>query len=116
MHQPPDNTVLLHDAGRRRWLLFRDPVSVLRASTVTEVVPLLHEVTQAVEGRSLYAAGFVSYEAAPAFDAALRTHDAAGFPPAWFGLYGPPEEVASPASEVGDLPAMDWQPSVSIAS
>jgi len=115
MDQPSDGSVLLHVAGRRRWLLFSEPVATLYAYTPADVLPLLTEVAQAVARRSLHAAGFVSYEAAPAFDAALRTRVADDFPLAWFGLYDPPAEVASPVAEAGAVVPVDWQPSVSTA-
>lgn len=118
MHQPPDNAVLLHDAGRRRWLLFRDPVAVLRAATPGEVAPLLHEVSRAVDRGALHAAGFISYEASPAFDPAQRTRPPDDFPLAWFGLYAGPVEVPSPDAGA-TLPAgeaADWQPSMSAAA
>ncbi len=119
MHQPPDNAVLLHDAVRRRWLLFRDPVAVLCAATPAEVVPLLHEVADAVDRRGLYAAGFLSYEAGPAFDPAQRTHPPDDFPLAWFGLYAAPVEVPSPvagAAPAASPASVDWQPSLSTAA
>jgi para-aminobenzoate synthetase/4-amino-4-deoxychorismate lyase len=49
------------------WLSFNDPVEVLTARTPNEVLDCLDRV----ERSGLWAAGFVSYEAAPAFDDAL---------------------------------------------
>ena len=53
---------------------------------------------QAVVQDGLYAAGFVSYEAAPAFDGSLVVNDDGHFPLLWFGLYEGVEEVELPAA------------------
>ena len=78
------NVVLKH-AGK--WLYFQNPEKVLRAERVEEVVPLLREA----EESGLFVAGFVSYEAAPAFDSALTTHPSDGFPLLCLGLFNAPE-------------------------
>ncbi len=77
--------VVLKHAGR--WLHFGQPVRVLRAEAIEQVGPMLKEA----EESGLFAAGFLSYEAAPAFDHALKTHPAAGFPLLCIGLFHAPE-------------------------
>ncbi len=73
----------------------------------------LREVETLVTGQGLMAAGFVSYEAAAAFDAALVTHeDGSGFPLLWFALYHQGQPVAWPASGC-DLPDLSWESSIS---
>ena len=80
---------------------------------------MLAEV-EAAARRGLYAAGFVTYEAAPAFDPALRVHaplaaaqTGAHLPLAWFGLFAdaspaaplprnPPTAPAGARSKAGD--------------
>jgi len=83
--------VVLHDARARCWLHFHEPVEVVVARTPEEVLPLVRRVEQRVEGEALHAAGFLSYEAAPGFDSALKVRTPEGFPLAWFGLYRAPE-------------------------
>jgi len=101
-------SVLLCDP-KRGWLLFERPLRILKASETAEVLPLLKEVEQAVaEGR--HAAGFVSYEAAPAFDPAFRVRPNSDFPLAWFGLYETPTVVELPANDDDPLPP-EWTPS-----
>ncbi|HEY5653637.1 MAG TPA: aminodeoxychorismate synthase component I [Pontiella sp.] len=64
---------------------------------------------QEAEKSGLFAAGFISYEAAPAFDHALKTHSSDGFPLLCMGLFRAPdvleeiEEVPSFAYEIGAL-------------
>jgi para-aminobenzoate synthetase/4-amino-4-deoxychorismate lyase len=131
-------TVILHDARRGGWLAFRKPVAVVAAITVGEVLPALRTAEALVNGRGLHAAGFVSYEAAPGFDATLKVRglDAAGDGPSgrlnpgrmpllWFGLYDGPEWVAAPEAgedDPAETPTRDgdavgaaeaWVPSVS---
>ena len=75
---------------------FVDPVEIVCARRVEEVLPTLRRVQEAVQG-GLYAAGFVAYEAAPAFDPAMATPtDRSELPLIWFGLYTAP----SPTDEM----------------
>ncbi|MEP7357006.1 MAG: aminodeoxychorismate synthase component I [Anaerolineales bacterium] len=105
------NTVILRDATRGEWLAFRAPVDVIEARTAAEVLPVLRRAEALVNERGLYAAGFVSYEAAPGFDAALPVRtDTSDFPLLWLGLYAEPEVVAAP--EAGPPLAGEWAPSV----
>jgi para-aminobenzoate synthetase/4-amino-4-deoxychorismate lyase len=113
MFYPTRHDVILHDAATRRWLRFSQPHRVLRARHPREVIPLLTEMAQAVEQQGLYAAGFLAYEAAPAFDAALQVRPAHDFPLIWFGLYDPPEEIALPhGTTLPPTPELTWQPSL----
>ena len=59
--------------GGARSFRFRELRRILRAERLEEVVPVLEEVERAAAA-GLHAAGFVAYEAAPAFDPALVTH------------------------------------------
>ncbi|GMV99036.1 MAG: aminodeoxychorismate synthase, component I [Candidatus Hydrogenedentota bacterium] len=68
---------------------YHSPVSIFRADSTGDVLPLLTEVGLAVEG-GLHAVGFISYEASPAFDSALMCHPPIGFPLAWFALFEGP--------------------------
>lgn len=69
--------------GRRT---FVDPQIVLRADRVEDVVPVLQRVEQAT-AQGAWAAGFVTYEAAPAFDPAMVVATPHRMPLAWFGIY-----------------------------
>ena len=65
------------------WLSFKNPVEVLTARTSDEVFQCLKKI----ERSGLWAAGFVSYEAAGAFDDALKTHPSGNLPLLQFGLF-----------------------------
>jgi para-aminobenzoate synthetase/4-amino-4-deoxychorismate lyase len=87
--------------GGGRSFRFGGARGVLRAERVDEVLPVLAAVERAVAG-GLHAAGFVAYEAAPAFDPALTTHPPdPRLPLAWFALYERRED-ADPAYDAAD--------------
>ncbi|HYH79365.1 MAG TPA: aminodeoxychorismate synthase component I [Longimicrobium sp.] len=66
---------------------FAGPRAVLRADAVADVLPVLAAVETAV-AEGMHAAGFVAYEAAPAFDPALAAHPRdPRLPLAWFAVF-----------------------------
>lgn len=68
-------------------LVFAGPVAVEQAMRQEDVLPALERLDAAVHS-GLWAAGFIAYEAAPAFDAALTAHaPQSGLPLLWFGLF-----------------------------
>ena len=69
--------------GRR---LYREPVRVLTAHDVSEVIPALRAV-EAGLAEGLHAAGYIAYEAAPAFDNALQVRSGNRTPLLCFGLF-----------------------------
>ncbi len=65
------NGVVIHDAALQCWLYFRNPRRIISAHRIEEVIPALNLIEKTVNKHGLYAAGFIAYEAAPAFDPAL---------------------------------------------
>lgn len=107
------DTALLHDARNRRWLAFDAPVEVLVARSPGEVAAHLRRVESAVGREELYAAGFLSYEAAPAFDDKLPVLAARPLPLSWFALYREPRVLDSlplPEADAYDLEGMAFTP------
>ena len=90
------SSVIIRDMAENRWLRFQDPCEVLQTSRLDEVMPLLQRMEARIDQERLYAAGWVSYEAAPAFDPALAVREPGDFPLLWFGLYRRGEPVALP--------------------
>jgi para-aminobenzoate synthetase / 4-amino-4-deoxychorismate lyase len=109
---PPD--LILRDARRQEWLQFSDPLDVISVRQVDEVPLALEKVAQVVEQDRHWAAGFLSYEAGPAFDPALQAHPPDDFPPLWFGIFRSPEVLASlPQARIGPgFRLADWSISV----
>jgi para-aminobenzoate synthetase/4-amino-4-deoxychorismate lyase len=78
-----------------------------------EVIPQLCEVYDATQKMGLYAAGFISYEAAPAFDSSLPGKTDDEFPLMWFGLFRKPDERDTlPKRSTIDPASLKWEPSV----
>ena len=86
--------VVARDAASGRWRVFEKPVEVVTARTVDEVIPALQKVEAECANNGRHAAGFVSYEAAPAFDRALITWPPDSFPLLSFGLYPTVDEAS----------------------
>lgn len=99
-------TVLLElDGAGPGPLLFSAPRRVIEAASLEEVPGALLAVERAA-AEGAWAAGYVAYEAAPAFDAALRARPKGPGPLAWFGIYGAPSSTPPPPegdAELGPL-------------
>lgn len=109
-------TAVIYDAGQRKWLRFSQLRQTLHAASLEQVRPLIEKVERLVQVHGWWAAGYLSYEASPAFDFALAAHPPGALPLVWFGLYDPPqisdalpEDDLTPGYTLGD-----WQPSVSL--
>jgi para-aminobenzoate synthetase/4-amino-4-deoxychorismate lyase len=112
--------VVLKDPASTGWLLFESPLRIIQAWQVEEVLPALAALEAAATQDRLFAAGFISYEAAPAFDPALVARPDGDFPLLWFGLYKPPQKLDflpavenHPDLEAAPNLPLDWLPSVS---
>jgi para-aminobenzoate synthetase/4-amino-4-deoxychorismate lyase len=81
------NSALIRDAKKDCWLLFQNPNFIFSTTSIDEVLPMLQKIEQMVNEKELYAVGFISYEASPAFDPALKVLKNDSFPLIWFGLY-----------------------------
>ena len=77
-------------------LAFQRPRRVLTADEPSGVRPLLRAV-EAESAAGRWAAGFLAYEAAPAFDRALRVRPPRRGPLACFGIYDAPGEPPCPS-------------------
>ena len=100
-------------AGRA---VLADPVQVLTAER-PEDVPGVVAAVEAAAADGLHAGGYLSYEAAPAFDPAMRVRSGGDMPLAWFGLFdgvtapGPDGAAADSAHDGGPTPSWeaDWR-------
>lgn len=108
----PPTLIVLHDAARASWLYFENPLEIIRIARLDEVIPALRRIETLVKKNGWYAAGLVSYEAAPAFDPAFVTRAPDAFPLLWFGLYAGPR-IGPPPAPTDAAPALEtWSPSV----
>lgn len=95
------------DEGRPTSLAFHDPVAVHEARELSQVRGVLLAAERAALSGA-WVVGYVAYEAAPAFDAALavRPGGTLSAPLAWFGVFDAPHEVAEP--QAIETPAGPW--------
>lgn len=107
--------VVLHDAAQQRWLCFSDPCQIVQTGRLDEVQPALQFIERSTEEKGCCAAGFLSYDAASAFDPALQTRLTADVPLLWFGLYPAPTVVDLPDPDFGAYSLGETIPSVSRA-
>ena len=112
------NEVLLKSS--KEWLHFTNPHRIISVAGIDDVHNALQEIERLVEKDGWHAAGFVSYEAAPAFDSALHVLSAEDFPLLWFGLYPEPHIIKTTevfakrlvGRDLGGLVVLNWQPGI----
>jgi para-aminobenzoate synthetase / 4-amino-4-deoxychorismate lyase len=123
--EPQINEVILKQNDE--WLYFSNPHRVIEIHALDAVVPVMQMIENLVNDNGWHAAGFVSYEAAPAFDKAFNViHERrvaktmGGFPFLWFGLYPAPRliSLSEPFDQTQDMPAspnqaISWSSTVS---
>jgi para-aminobenzoate synthetase / 4-amino-4-deoxychorismate lyase len=97
--------------GKIKPLTFQQPVRVIAAHKEEDVLPSFQLVQEAVDN-GYYAAGFLSYESAPAFDSAFNVKSGGAFPLLWFGIFTKPE--AGEISSDGDFSVSNWEPSITM--
>jgi hypothetical protein len=82
MRPQTDEIILRHTDG---WQHYHNPHrKILQIDRLDQILPtFMHELETLVEANGWHAAGFLSYESAPAFDPALSVRpDPSGFPAA----------------------------------
>lgn len=93
---PKKGTVICRISGCRetspQWGYFEDPVKIIETTDVEHVNKSLFDIEKETS-RGRFAAGFISYEASPAFDSAHTAKQISDFPLVWFGIYDKPPQV-----------------------
>jgi para-aminobenzoate synthetase/4-amino-4-deoxychorismate lyase len=106
------NQAVLHRADTGQWLRFVNPSEIITTDRADEVVPALTKIESLVNSRGWYAAGFLSYEAANAFDPAFCTKESGAFPLLWFALYPKAEDYVLASPEYGAYSLSEPFPSI----
>lgn len=94
-------------------LQFNNPLKIITTDLVDEVIPCLAQVEKAVNA-GYYAAGYLSYEAASAFNADFTVHKNNHMPLIWFGIFNEPIKIE--LDKRNGFNTTPWEPSVSTAS
>ncbi|HSG44131.1 MAG TPA: aminodeoxychorismate synthase component I, partial [Anaerolineales bacterium] len=108
--KPTVNEVILK--GTDGWLHFSNPDQIITVNDLDDVILALREIENMISANNCHAAGFLSYEAAPAFDEAHQTHQPDDFPLLWFGLYSAPRLISMPKPD-STKPDLSWSPTTS---
>lgn len=90
------NCGLIQDGNSGGWWQFQDAREIFVIEALDKVLPALRQIEERVNGKGLWAAGFISYEAGPAFDPAIRARTPGAGPLLWMGLYPPPQLIQFP--------------------
>ncbi|MEH7245949.1 aminodeoxychorismate synthase component I [Neobacillus niacini] len=97
--------------GKVKPVTFQKPLRVITAHKIEDVIPSFQLVQEEVEN-GFYAAGFLSYESAPAFDPAFRVKRGSSMPLLWFGIFSEPGHQYLNSS--GTFTLSEWKPSISM--
>ncbi|MDN3436662.1 aminodeoxychorismate synthase component I [Planococcus sp. APC 3900] len=97
-----------NEDGEVEPLFFTDPLEVLETHVLAEVPAILEKLEQAVS-KGFYAAGYVSYEAAPAFQVEMQTQPAGEMPLVWFGIFKEPQKAAVSSEEQQPYKVSEWK-------
>ncbi len=95
-------------SGEASRLFFEKPRRILIVNLLEEVIPALQEVENEVNSGAT-AAGFISYEAASAFDSALKTPPHSALPLLWFGIFRAPSPLPEKIDSIENYP-LRWEP------
>ncbi|MGW6298035.1 aminodeoxychorismate synthase component I [Peribacillus butanolivorans] len=109
MKQEEPLSLLFHFTDKqdvKKPLYFTEPKEVFIAHSLQDVLPQFQKVQAAIE-QGYYAAGYVSYEAAPAFEKSFKVKEGAKMPLLWFGIFEKPEEFLGKIT--GSFQLNDWE-------
>jgi para-aminobenzoate synthetase/4-amino-4-deoxychorismate lyase len=93
-------------------LVLEHPTATLATHNLDEVIPLLNSVEKAAMSGS-WVALMLSYEAAPAFDRALKTHNPALLPLAWAAIFQDSRPLSLDIELDTNPERRVWEPQVS---
>jgi para-aminobenzoate synthetase / 4-amino-4-deoxychorismate lyase len=98
----------MDENGKKQPLIFTEPVEVIEARQIDEIRPALERVQQANKN-GYYAAGYLSYEAAPAFDHAFTVKKGYKLPLLWLGIFSAPHQnLAAPSFHPNGYQFAPW--------
>jgi para-aminobenzoate synthetase/4-amino-4-deoxychorismate lyase len=105
------NEAIIYNHDSREWFSFQDPLEIFQCFSIDEVIPILKSIDNKTRN-NMSVAGFISYEAAPAFDPALKAKELSSFPLCWFGLYDKVDRINPSDYKRKKFEVGDWIPSI----
>ncbi|HBM17015.1 MAG TPA: aminodeoxychorismate synthase component I [Lentisphaeria bacterium] len=104
---------VLCDRFTLNWMEFENPSEVLQTYKIDEVVNYLNYIESTVLEKKQFAVGFVSYDAAPAFDAAMELRSGTSkLPLLWFALFDSYKIIELPEYLKKNDYFSKWEPTV----
>ncbi|WP_033542558.1 aminodeoxychorismate synthase component I [Planococcus sp. CAU13] len=94
--------------GKIEPLAFSEPLEILQTRDLKEIPSIMQKIDEAAE-QGLYAAGFVSYEAAPAFHPEMKVRETGSLPLIWFGVFKGPDAETGELAETEEYTVGGWQ-------
>ncbi|TWT04692.1 aminodeoxychorismate synthase component I [Planomicrobium sp. CPCC 101079] len=101
------------EQGTIQPLAFSKPVKILETMDLNEIPRIMDSLESAVMA-GFYAAGYVSYEAAPAFNPKMKVHPQPRLPLVWFGIFEKPQIPAENVEATEEYTVSEWQMAGSI--
>jgi para-aminobenzoate synthetase / 4-amino-4-deoxychorismate lyase len=88
-------------------MAFSHPIKILQTNELNEIPEIMRQIENYVN-RGFYAAGYISYEAAPAFDRNMSVNESTQMPLIWFGLFSEPT-LPRQVRSITDIPQLSWK-------
>lgn len=111
MEQPFLSFEFANRSGEVKPLTFCNPQKIIIANTIEEILPSFQLIEEAIQ-QGYYAAGYLSYESAPAFDSAYKVKEDYNMPLLWFGIFAEPQQMSLSSS--GSYNLSKWSPSITM--
>lgn len=102
------------DNGNKQPMMFTDPITIFTTKEIAQVVPILKKVEEAVE-QGNYVAGFLSYEAAPAFEPLFQVKEQTDLPLIWFAVFDQPTPIKS-EQPLENYHVSKWKPTTDFST
>ncbi|MGG3282939.1 aminodeoxychorismate synthase component I [Paenibacillus solani] len=80
------------EEGKNETIQLSKPIKIVQTYSLDNVVSLI-DIVEEASNKGYYCAGFISYDAAPAFDSYCLVQNSSEFPLLWFGVYDPADVV-----------------------
>lgn len=101
--------LIIHDPQKSNWLLFKDPVDQIIAHEHDSIIPCLNKAELLTE-KGYYVAGFLTYEASPAFEPEIPVFKNPSLPLIWLGIFRNPYEISLEADTQSAISPLNWTP------
>ncbi|HJV46196.1 MAG TPA: aminodeoxychorismate synthase component I [Bacillota bacterium] len=89
-------------------ILFQNPIETIMANHVDDIIPALRRIENWTK-KGYYAAGYLAYEAAPAFDSSFEVNnETSELPLLWFGIFDQPHTACM--AESSEFQVSNWLP------